>query len=501
MKKDEKTYIAIDLKSFYASVECADRGIDPLDTCLVVADPTRTDKTICLAVSPALKAYGIPGRPRLFEVVQRVREINNDRKSRASGHKLTGSSVNYSRQKADPSLEVSYITATPRMALYMKYSTRIYKIYLKYFSPDDIHVYSCDEVFIDATPYLGIYGMTPHELTMKIIKDVLITTGITATAGIGTNLFLCKAAMDIVAKRVPADKDGVRIAELDEAGFRRQLWDHRPLTDFWGVGRGTEKRLAALGLYTMGDVAELSEKRHEILYDAFGVKAELLIDHAWGWEPCTIEAIKGYVPESNSLTEGQVLQRPYEYSEAAIIVREMADVMSLNLTRKGLVTDLMTLTLNYECFRSQEEIDAFKGELHYDWYGRPAPRHAHGTARLEKKTASSRLITEAVMELYEKITDRRLCVRRVTLCACDVVPGTEAEAEPEYEQMDLFTDYGARESEKRAEKERLEKETALQQAELKIKGKYGKNAILKGTSFLEGATTRERNMQVGGHKA
>ena len=497
----DKAYIAIDLKSFYASVECSERGIDPLDTCLVVADPTRTEKTICLAVSPALKSYGIPGRPRLFEVVQKVKEINNDRRRTAPGRRLTGSSVSLVSQNANPSLEVDYITAPPRMKLYMKYSTKIYDIYLKYFSPDDIHVYSCDEVFIDATPYLGIYDMTPHELTRTIISDVLVSTGITATAGIGTNLYLCKIAMDIMAKKIPPDKDGVRIVELDEKSYREQLWVHTPITDFWGVGSGIAKRLAGLHLFTMGDIAAYSEMFEDSLYNAFGVKAELLIDHAWGWEPCTIWDIKHYEPKSSSLSSGQVLQRPYSYSETEIIVREMADRLALDLVKKGLVTDQLTLTVNFECFRSDEEIRRFNGEMHYDWYGRPAPKHAHGTANLAVKTSVSSEIINAFLDLYRRIVDKELFSRRITVCACNVTPCAEADAEPEYEQLDLFTDYEAREKEKKEERLRLKKEAALQQAQIEIKDRFGNNAILKGTNFLKGATARERNAQVGGHKA
>ncbi|MCR5774416.1 MAG: DNA methylase [Lachnospiraceae bacterium] len=497
----DKAYIAIDLKSFYASVECVERKLNPLDACLVVADPTRTEKTICLAVSPGLKSYGVPGRPRLFEVIQKVKDINEDRRFAAPEHRFTGRSDSVDKLDSDPALELDYIVAPPRMALYLKYSTEIYRIYLKYVAPEDIHVYSCDEVFMDVTPYLDIYGMTPHELAMTMIRDVLTATGITATAGIGTNLYLCKVAMDIVAKKMPADKDGVRIAELDERSYREKLWSHTPLTDFWGIGHGTVKRLASLNLYTMGDLAEYSERFEDMLYRTFGVNAELLIDHAWGWEPCTIENIKSYTPSTNSLSSGQVLQRPYSHEEAAIIVREMTDLLTLDLVKKELVTDQMTLTINYEALRDPDAASAYKGAMHLDHYGRPVPKHAHGTANLDTPTSSSRIITEAVMELYERITDRDLLVRRVTVCAMRVQDKHEIPASPEYEQLDLFTDYEAKEREEKAEKAMLQKEEALQRATLQIKEKYGKNAILKGTNFLEGATSRERNRQIGGHKA
>ena len=496
-----KTYIAIDLKSFYASVECVERGLDPLTTCLVVADASRTDKTICLAVSPGLKSYGVPGRPRLFEVIQKVKELNNNRKAAAPNHKFTGHSCLTYELNTDPSLELNYITATPQMALYMKYSTEIYKIYLKYIAPEDIHVYSCDEVFIDVTPYLETYHMTPHELAITMIRDVLSKTGITATAGIGTNMYLCKVAMDIVAKHIPADKDGVRIAELDEMSYREQLWSHTPITDFWGIGGGIARRLAGLSLFTMGDIAEYSEYFEDNLYKTFGINAEIIIDHAWGWEPTTIDYIKKYIPETNSLSSGQVLQRPYAYKEAAIIVREMADLLSLDLVRKGFVTDQMTLTIGYECLKDTFSISHYKGSLHYDWYGRPVPKHAHGTVNLEHRTASAKTIIDAVMDLYWNITDPDLLIRRVNICACKIEPEKSLSDAPEYEQLDLFTDYEAREKEQKIEIERQRREKALQLASLEIKQKFGKNAILKGTNFLEGAMTRERNMQIGGHKA
>ena len=497
----DRTYIAIDLKSFYASVECSERELDPLTTNLVVADSSRTDKTICLAVSPSLKSYGIPGRPRLFEVVQAARMVNATRLSRLRGRGFSGKSYDNTKLTSDPSLELDYIVATPRMSLYMRYSTDIYKIYLKYIAPEDILVYSCDEVFMDVTSYLDTYRMNAHELAMKIIRDVLSQTGITATVGIGTNMFLCKVAMDIVAKHMPADKDGVRIAELDEAGFRRQLWSHTPITDFWRVGAGTAKRLAKIGLYTMGDIAACSETHEDILYNAFGVNAELLIDHAWGWEPCTIEDTRQYKPQNNSISSGQVLQRPYSYDEAAIIVREMTDLLTLDLVKKGLVTDQLVLTLGYEHISDPEELKNFKGEIKQDWYGRNIPKHAHGTANLTRQTASTRLITEAVMELFERITDPSLFVRRVNITACKVIPEKDAVSGNSYEPLDLFTDYEELQRERADEDEHLEREKALQKATIDIKNKYGKNAILKGTNFLEGAMTIERNKQVGGHKA
>ena len=497
----ERKYIAIDLKSFYASVECVDRGFDPLTTNLVVADASRTEKTICLAVSPSLKSFGLPGRPRLFEVVQQVRMVNAERRSKAPHRTLTGKSDNINELNADPSLEVDYITATPRMALYMKYSTDIYKIYLKYVAPEDILVYSCDEVFIDVTSYLDTYHMTAHELAMTMIRSVLKETGITATAGIGTNMFLCKIAMDIVAKHMPADEDGVRIAELDEMSFRQKLWSHTPITDFWRIGAGTARRLKKLGLSTMGDIAAMSETNESVLYKTFGVNAELIIDHAWGWEPCTIEDVRNYKPANNSISSGQVLMRPYSYDEAAIIVREMTELLTLDLVKKGLVTDQMVITIGYESVKSPEDLPDYKGELTLDWYGRYTPKHAHGTANIGRQTSSTRLITDAVMELYERIMDRSLFVRRVTICAANVIPESDVVEKDDFEQLDLFTDYEQRDKDRKAEEERLAKEKSLQLATIGIKEKYGKNAILKGTNFLEGSTARDRNRQVGGHKA
>ena len=496
-----KQYIAIDLKSFYASVECVERGYDPLTTNLVVADDSRTDKTICLAVSPGLKRHGIPGRARLFEVIQATKLVNASRKAHAPGRRFSGKSFFTDELDSDPSLELDYIVAVPRMACYMKYSTDIYRIYLKYIAPEDILVYSCDEVFIDATAYLDTYHMTAHELAITMIRDVLASTGITATAGIGTNMFLAKIAMDIVAKHIPADEDGVRIASLDEMEFRKKLWSHTPITDFWRIGPGTARRLEKMGLTTMGDVAAFSEKYESVLYKTFGVNAELIIDHAWGWEPCTIADVRNYKPSSNSRSSGQVLMRPYKFEETGIIVREMTELLCLDLVRHGLVTDQMVLTIGYENIKDQKDLSSYKGEIHIDRYGRSVPKHAHGTANLCRQTASIRLITDAVMKLYEDITDRDLLVRRVNICANNLRPEADVKDNDEYEQLDLFTDYEEKRKEREQEETLLAKEKALMKATLDIKDKYGKNAILKGTNFLEGATTRDRNAQVGGHRA
>ena len=501
----EKTYIAIDLKSFYASQECIERGLDPLTTNLVVADASRTEKTICLAVSPSMKAYGIPGRPRLFEVVQKMAQVNALRRSQAPGREFTGSSWDAVELEKNPSLEIGYITAPPRMAHYMECSTQIYNVYLKYVAPEDIHVYSIDEVFLDATPYLKASGLTAREFARRIIADVLKTSGITATAGIGTNLYLCKVAMDIVAKRVEPDADGVRIAQLDEMEYRRQLWDHRPLTDFWRVGRGYARRLEKCGMYTMGDVARCSVGKpgefycEDLLYKLFGVNAELLIDHAWGWEPCTIGDIKAYKPESSSLGSGQVLSDPYTAEKGKLVVREMTDLLVLDLVDKGLVTDQMVLTVGYdvENLTDPKRRQAYRGEITTDHYGRKVPRHAHGTANLHRRTASTRLITEAVMELYDRIVDPELLVRRINLVANNITPESAVTAEQAFQQLDLFSDTAVREAEDAA----LEKEKRRQQAVLGIRKKFGKNAILKGMNLEEGATAKDRNRQIGGHKA
>ena len=499
----KKQYIAIDLKSFYASVECVEKDLDPLDTNLVVADKSRTDKTICLAVSPSLKACGIPGRPRLFEVVAQTADVNAVRRYKAPRRRFTGSSYLASELEKDPSLELSYIVAVPRMALYIAYSTRIYQIYLKYVAPEDIHVYSIDEVFIDATPYLETYGVTAHELAMIMIRDVLRATGITATAGIGTNLYLCKIAMDIVAKKMPADKDGVRIAELDELSYRRLMWEHRPLTDFWRVGRGYARKLEHSGIFTMGDIARMStsEFGESALYRMFGVNAELLIDHAWGWEPCTIADIKGYRPESSSISSGQVLQEATPNDTARLITWEMADLLSLDLAGKGLVTGKLTLTIGYdvENLRRDDIIQSYKGKVVLDHYGRDVPAHAHGTINLTAPVSSSKLITEAAVELFDRITDALLSVRRITICAEGVRP--ESAVCEEQRQLDFFTDFEEEERRRTAGEAALRRENSLQLAMLDIKERYGRNAVLRGTNLCEGATARSRNQQIGGHRA
>ncbi len=498
-----RTYIAIDLKSFYASVECVERHLDPLTTNLVVADTSRTEKTICLAVSPSLKAYGISGRARLFEVIQRLREVNNQRRLQSPGFRLTGKSTSDIELRRHPDWEVDYIAATPRMAYYIEYSTRIYKTYLKYIAPEDIYVYSIDEVFIDATQYLQSYKMTGHELARKMIADVLKNTGITATAGIGTNMYLCKIAMDIVAKHIPADKDGVRIAELDEMSYRRQLWNHRPLTSFWRVGKGIAQKLESYGIDTMGKIARCSLRNEELLYNLFGVNAELLIDHAWGWEPCTMEAVKAYRPETNSMSHGQVLQSAYDYKKARVVVQEMADAIALELVDKRLVTNQLVLTISYdsESLTDPKIRAKYQGPVTTDYYGRQAPKHAHGTANLERMTSSSRLITEAVMSLYDRIINPDLLIRRINLTTNNVVEESKASEHNTPIQLDLFTDYEELERKKNEEKTALEKERKMQEAVLSIKKRFGKNAILKGLNYEEGATAKDRNQQIGGHKA
>ena len=509
MMAKQKTYIAIDLKSFYASVECKERNRDPLTTNLVVADKSRTEKTICLAVSPSLKSYGIPGRPRLFEVVQKVREANNKRRWKAPNRTFNGSSDDKAELDANPALEIDYIVAPPRMAYYMEYSTKIYNVYLKYVAPEDIFPYSIDEVFMDVTDYLQTYRMTARELAMTMIQDVLQTTGITATAGIGTNMYLCKIAMDIVAKHIEPDKNGVRIAELDEMSYRRKLWSHRPITDFWRVGNGYAKKLEEHGLYTMGAIARCSIGKpnelynEELLYKLFGINAELLIDHAWGYEPCTMEQVKAYKPETNSVSSGQVLHCPYDYDKAKLIVKEMTDQMVLDLVDKGLVTDQLVLTIGYdiENLSNPNLKNQYKGEITIDRYGRKVPKHAHGTANLKKKTSSTRLITNAVMDLYDRIVDEHLLVRRITITANKLVDEKSVKQENEYQQLDLFTDYEAQRKKRAEEEEKLERERRMQEAMLSIKKKFGKNAVLKGMNLEEGATAKDRNEQIGGHKA
>ena len=506
---EDKIYIAIDLKSFYASVECKERGLDPLTTNLVVADPGRTEKTICLAVSPSLKRYGIPGRARLFEVVQRIREVNLERKRHAPSGNFHGTSSNAEELAADPGLEVSYITAVPRMSYYMNYSTQIYDIYLKYVAPEDVHVYSVDEVFIDATAYLKTYQMSARDLALRMIRNVMEETGIVATAGIGTNLYLCKVAMDIVAKKIPADKDGVRIAQLDERSYREQLWNHVPLTDFWRVGPGYARKLNENGLYTMGDVARCSVgKANEyyneaLLYRLFGINAELLIDHAWGWEPTTIAQIKAYKPEKNSVGSGQVLQCAYTAEKAKLIVKEMTDLLVLDLVDKGLVTDQMVLTIGYDIDNLTDPAirNKFHGEVTTDRYGRKVPKHAHGTANLPEYTSSTRMIMKAVEDLYDRIINPDLLVRRIYVVASRVITEVEAREKEVFEQMDLFTDYEALKKEKEQEQTELQKEKRIQHAILDLQKKFGKNAVLKGMNLEEGAMTRERNKQIGGHKA
>ncbi|CDC31579.1 impB/MucB/SamB family protein [Clostridium sp. CAG:508] len=495
--EESKIYVAIDLKSFYASVECKERGLDPITTNLVVADSSRTEKTICLAVSPALKSYGIPGRARLFEVVQKVKEVNIYRKRKATNRTFTGSSYSDIELKKNKSLELSYIIAPPRMAYYMKYSSKIYNIYLKYFSSDDIYVYSIDEVFIDVTHYLKTYNMRAKELVTKVIQDVYQTTGITATAGIGTNLYLCKIAMDIVAKHVKPDENGVRIAGLDEMAYRKLLWGHRPLTDFWRVGKGYTKKLEEHGMYTMGDVARMSVKNEDLLYKLFGVNAELLIDHAWGWESVTIESIKAYRPATNSICSGQVLHCPYNYENTKIIVKEMTELLALDLVEKGLVTNQIVLEVGYDVdnLKNQAISSLYNGEITTDKYGRKVPKHAHGTINIDHQTASSKVLTGYIIKLYEQIVNKQLLVRRINITVNNVVNENMVKTS-DYEQINLFVDY-AEVNEKR-KKEEAEKE--IQKAMIGIKSKYGKNAILKGMNLQKEGTTIERNRQIGGHK-
>lgn len=504
MAEFSRTYIAIDLKSFYASVECVERQLDPLTTNLVVADVSRTEKTICLAVSPSLKAYGISGRARLFEAVQQVKLVNYQRQMAAPGRRLTGKSWNDKELKAHPDWAVDYIAAPPRMALYVSYSTRIYDIYLKYIAPEDIHVYSIDEVFMDVTDYLATYKMTAHELAMTMIRHVLRETGITATAGIGTNMYLCKVAMDIVAKHIPADKDGVRIAELDEISYRQKLWNHKPLTAFWRFGRGITEKLKKIGVTTMGELARTSLTHEELLYKLFGVNAELIIDHAWGWEPCTIDYIKAYRPETNSLSSGQVLTCAYTFKKALVVITEMADAMALDLLDKGLVTNQLVLTVGYdiECLTNPEISRWYSGPIQTDYYGRQVPKAAHTTINLEGYTSSSQILIEAVRKAFAEVVNPHLLVRRMNISANHVISEENAEKLSKAPmQLDLFTDYDALEHEEAEKKAVREKERKMQEAILAIKKQFGKNAILRGTSFEEGATARERNQQIGGHKA
>ena len=503
----ERTYICCDLKSFYASVECVERGLDPMTTNLVVADKRRTEKTICLAVSPSLKAYGIAGRARLFEVIQRVKEVNARRQQNAPGHQLTGSSWHDPEVQEDPSLALDYIVAPPRMAHYIDWSTKIYSVYLKYVAPEDIFPYSIDEVFMDITNYLDTYRMTARELTRTIILDILKTTGITAAAGMGTNLYLAKVAMDIGAKHVPADEYGVRIAQLDEMSYRRQLGTHQPITDFWRVGKGYANKLEAHGMYTMGDVARCSIGKdtdyhnEELLYKLFGVNAEILIDHAWGWEPCTIADVKAYKPENKSIVSGQVLQCPYDFDKARLVVREMADALALDLVDKGLVTNQLVLTVGYD----RENLDdpsrrqSYHGPVTTDRYGRKIPKHAVGTENFPYTSSASDLL-RAVTALYDRIVDKNLLIRRLSISANKLLPEADAPKE-EVEQLDLFTDYTAKEQRDQADEAAHARERKIQEAMLGIKKKYGKNAILKGMNLEDGATARERNQTIGGHHA
>ncbi len=495
-------YACIDLKSFYASVECAERGLDALRTNLVVADKSRTEKTICLAVSPSLKAYGIPGRARLFEVVQKVKEINCKRKIKARNHEFIGSSYNDTELKHNPNLELDYIIAPPRMAKYMEYSTFIYNIYLKYIAPEDIYPYSVDEVFIDITKYLKTAKMTPRQMITTIINDVLSKTGITATAGIGTNMYLAKIAMDIGAKHVKADKNGVRIAELDEMTYRKLLWSHRPLTDFWRVGKGYAKKLEANNIFTMGDVARCSVQNEDLLYNLFGINAELLIDHSWGYEPCTMKDVKELKPKVNSISSGQVLHCPYNYEQTKLIVREMTDLLVLDLVEKGFVTNQLVLTIGYdiENLTNSEIKKLYKGEITTDRYGRKIPKHAHGTINLEEMTSSTKIIMKAIDELYERIINKNLLVRRIYVVTNNVIRENEIPKKTENEQISLFVDYEKEQKEKEIEDKKKKQENNLQHAIIDIKKKYGKNSVIKGMNLEKDGTTIERNSQIGGHK-
>ena len=498
---EQHIYIAIDLKSFYASVECKERGLNPLTTNLVVADKSRTEKTICLAVTPSLKSYGIPGRARLFEVIQKVKDINFERRIYAPNHKFSKKSYNDIELKKCPWLELDFIIAEPRMAYYMKYSSDIYNIYLKYLAPEDIYVYSVDEVFCDITNYLKSYKMTSKELATTIIQDILNTTGITATAGIGTNLYLAKVAMDVGAKHVKPNSQGVRIAELDEMSYRKLLWSHRPITDFWRVGKGYSKRLEAKNMYTMGDVARCSIEHEDLLYKLFGINAELLIDHAWGIEPCTLEDIRNYKPSTNSLSLGQVLHCPYDYNKTKLIVKEMTDLLVLDLVEKRLVTNQIVLTIGYDIdnLKESKKNQNYNGEVTVDRYGRKVPKHAHGTINLVESTSSTKIILEKTMELFERIIDKNLLTRRINVVANNVQSEDKGSNNNSFEQLNLFTEFNQNLNEKHQKE--IEKERNLQHAIIDIKRKYGKNAILKGMNFEEGGTTISRNSQIGGHRA
>ena len=497
----KKIYMCIDLKSFYASVECIERGLDPLNTNLVVADESRTEKTVCLAITPSLKQYGLGGRARLFEVIQKVKNINYERRKNNNYHKFNSKSFLDSELKKDKTLELDFIIAPPQMKKYMRYSTNIYNIYLKYLAPEDIFVYSIDEVFCDITNYLNMYQMSPRELVSKIIKDVYETTGITATAGIGTNMYLAKVCMDIVAKHTEPNEFGVRIAELDEMSYRKLLWNHKQLTSFWRVGKGIANKLEKNGLYTMGDIARCSLNNENLLYKLFGVNAELLIDHAWGWEPTTIEEVKKYKPERNSISSGQVLHCPYKYEKAKLIVREMIDLLSLDLTDKHLVTKQLVLDIGYDIENLTNPIirRLYNGKITIDNYGRKVPKHSHGTINLDYNTSSSRILSKKCLELYDRIVNKNLLIRKINITACDIVDENKVKKEVVHEQLNLFgsTDDSAQKIE---DKNRQEEDNKLQHILLDIKNKYGKNSILKGMNLEEGATTIDRNNQVGGHK-
>jgi DNA polymerase V len=491
--------MCIDLKSFYASVECVERGLEPLNTNLIVADASRTEKTVCLAITPSLKQYGLSGRARLFEVIAKVKEVNNKRRKENNYKKFTDKSYLDSELKKNKSLELDYIIAPPQMKKYMQYSTSIYNIYLKYLAPEDIYVYSIDEVFCDITDYLHYYDLTPKQLTARIIKDIYKNTGITATAGIGTNMFLAKVCMDIVAKHALPDENGVRIAQIDEMSYRKLLWNHKPITDFWRVGKGYAKKLADNHMYTMGDVARASIENENLLYKLFGVNAELLIDHAWGIEPCCIKDIKSYKPTTNCITSGQVLHCPYDFSKTKLIIKEMTDLLVLDLVEKHYVTDNISLTVGYDIDNLTGDKSYF-GEVTTDHYGRKVPKPAHGTIRLDYKTSSTKIIMNAVTKLFDKIVDKNLLVRRVNISFNGLVREENIKEEKVIEQYDLFTDYEKLEKDKKIEKENQKIEKKLQETMIDIKKKYGKNSILKAMNLEEGATTIERNSQIGGHK-
>lgn len=506
--EQKRIYVAIDLKSFYASVECRERNLDPLDTNLVVADESRTEKTICLAVTPSLKSYGIPGRARLFEVVQRVKEVNEERRRKAKIQNFQASSIQKKELDENQNLAIDYLIAPPQMARYIEVSTEIYHIYLKYIAPEDIHVYSIDEVFMDISSYLRIYKMEPKEFARMVIQDVLKQTGITATAGIGPNLYLCKVAMDVVAKHIEADEYGVRIAEVDEQSYRRMLWSHRPITDFWRIGRGYAKKLAEQGMYTMGDVARCSVGKEndyyneDLLYKLFGVNAELLIDHAWGYEPCTIADIKAYQPTSHSICSGQVLQWPYSFDKTRLVVRELMDLLALDLVSKNLVTDQLVLDIGYDIENLTDSYrkSQYKGPITIDRYGRKIPKQAHGTIHVEP-TSSGKVLIQAITDLYERIVDKNLLIRRINISVNHVVKDTVQKKEERYEQLELFCDYQKVEQEQKKEQLELEREKKMQKAMLSIKKRYGKNAVLKGMNLEDGATAIDKNEQIGGHKA